>query len=304
MRVMSFRHGDVDSFGVVTAAGVIDMGARLAGRYGTLRDVIAADALDTLRDMSQDYTADYSLEDVTFLPPIPAPEKIICVGINYRPHIEETGREPPEYPLLFVRFPGSLTGHNEALVVPSLSHRLDYEGELAVIIGRAGRHIPAQGALRHVAGYACVNDGSVRDYQRHTSQFTPGKNFQSSGSFGPWLTTADEVGDPGSLTLETRLNGDVMQSASVGDLVFDIPALIAYVSSFAELTPGDVIVTGTPGGVGYVRKPPVYMKAGDVVEVDISGVGVLRNRVAEEVNTLDSGSFRVDESNPEEVSEV
>lgn len=304
MRVMSFRHGDVDSFGVVTAAGVIDTGARLAARYGTLRDVIAADALDTLRDMSQDYTADYSLEDITFLPPVPSPEKIICVGINYRPHIEETGREPPAYPLLFVRFPGSLTGHNEALVVPSLSHRLDYEGELAVIIGRAGRHIPAQGALRHVAGYACVNDGSVRDYQRHTSQFTPGKNFQASGSFGPWLTTADEVGDPGSLTLETRLNGDVMQSASVADLVFDIPALIAYVSSFAELTPGDVIVTGTPGGVGYVRKPPVYMKAGDLVEVDVSGVGVLRNRVVEEVNTLDSGSFRVEGSDHEEVSEA
>ena len=292
MRLMSFRHDDADSFGVVTAAGVIDAGARLRGRYATLRDVVADEALDTLRAMPQDYDADYALEEVTFLPPIPAPERIICVGINYRPHIEETGREQPDYPLLFVRFPGSLTGHNEALVVPSLSHRLDYEGELAVVIGRAGRHIPAQGALRHVAGYACFNDGSVRDYQRHTSQFTPGKNFQASGSFGPWLTTADEVGDPAELSLETRLNGEVMQSASVGDLVFDVPALIAYISSFAELTPGDVIVTGTPGGVGYVRKPPVYMKAGDVVEVDISGIGVLRNRVAEEVNTLDSGRFR------------
>ena len=290
MRVMSFRHGDTDSFGVVTAAGVIDAGARLAGRFATLRDVIAADALDELRTIAQDYSADHALEAVTFLPPIPNPDKIVCVGINYRPHIEETGREPPEYPMLFVRFPGSVTGHNRALVVPSLSHRLDYEGELAVVIGRRGRHIPAHGALRHVAGYACFNDGSVRDYQRHTSQFTPGKNFQSSGGFGPWLTTADEVGDPAGLTLETRLNGKVMQSASVGDLVFDVPALIAYLSSFTELLPGDVIVTGTPGGVGYVRKPPVYMKAGDVVEVDISGIGVLRNRVAEEVNTLDSAS--------------
>lgn len=288
MRVMSFRHGGEDSFGVVTAAGVVDARKHLDGRYATLREVIADDALDALRALSQDYGADYSLEEVTFLPPIPVPEKIICVGINYRPHIEETGREPPEYPLLFVRFPGSMTGHNESLVVPSLSHRLDYEGELAVIIGRAGRHVPAQGALRHVAGYACFNDGSVRDYQRHTSQFTPGKNFESTGGFGPWMTTADEVGDPASLSLETRLNGNVMQSASVGDLVFDVPALIAYISSFAELRPGDVIVTGTPGGVGYVRKPPVYMKAGDVVEVDISGVGVLRNRVAEEVNTLEA----------------
>lgn len=285
MRLMSFRYGDKESFGIVTSSGVIDAGARL-DNFANLREVIAADAMDTLRNLSQECSADYTFDDVAFLPVIPIADKVICVGINYRPHIEETGRDAPEYPVLFTRFPGSQVGHEQAIVVPSLSHRLDYEGELAVIIGRGGRHIPEHGALRHIAGYAAFNDGSVRDFQRHSSQFTPGKNFSQSGSFGPWMATADEIGDPSSLSFETRLNGERMQSAQVADLVFDIPRLIAYISSFCELLPGDVIVTGTPGGVGYVRKPPVYMKAGDVVEIDIQGIGVLRNHVVEEVSTL------------------
>ncbi|MFK8054408.1 MAG: fumarylacetoacetate hydrolase family protein [Woeseiaceae bacterium] len=285
MRLMSFRYGDVESYGIVTAAGVIDAGARLT-RYRTLRDAIAADALDLLRNLSQEHAADYTFDDVAFLPVIPVSDKVICVGINYRPHVEETGRDLPEYPVLFTRFSGSQVGHEQAIVVPSLSHRLDFEGELAVIIGRGGRHIPERGALRHVAGYAPFNDGSVRDYQRHSPQFTPGKNFSRSGSFGPWMATADEIGDPATLSFETRLNGERMQSANVSDLIFNIPNLIAYISSFCELVPGDVIVTGTPGGVGYVRRPPVYMKPGDVVEVDIQGIGVLRNHVADEVNTL------------------
>lgn len=285
MRLMSFRRQHHESFGVVASAGVIDAGARLKN-YASLRDVIADDAMDKLRNLSQEHGADYTFDDVRFLPVIPRPDKVICVGINYRPHVEETGRELPEYPVLFTRFAGSQVGHGEPIIVPSTSHRLDYEGELAVIIGRGGRHIPERGALRHVAGYAAFNDGSVRDYQGHSSQFTPGKNFHASGAFGPWMTTADEVGDPSTLSLETRLNGERMQHANVSDLIFDVPKLIAYISSFAQLSPGDVIVTGTPGGVGFVRKPPVYLKAGDVVEVDIGGVGVLRNPVADEVSTL------------------
>ncbi|MEM7763928.1 MAG: fumarylacetoacetate hydrolase family protein [Pseudomonadota bacterium] len=285
MRLVSFRQDQTASYGVVTAAGVIDAGQRLP-QYASLRDVIAADAIDSLRNLAQDFGADYALDDIEFLPVVPNPDKIFCVGINYRPHVEETGRDIPKYPVLFTRFAGSQVGHEQSMVVPSLSHRLDYEGELAVVIGRAGRHIPKHGALHHVAGYAIFNDGSVRDYQRHSSQFTPGKNFARSGSFGPWLTTSDEIGDPTTLELTTRLNGERMQHASVADLIFDIPYLIAYISSFCDLLPGDVIVTGTPGGVGYVRKPPRYLQAGDTVEVDISGLGVLRNSIVDEVNAL------------------
>lgn len=286
MRVASFRRRGRESYGVVCAGGIVDAGRHLGMELPDLRSVLAADALDELHALAADAEPDLSSTEIEFLPVIPDPDKILCVGINYRPHVEETGREEPRHPVLFVRFPGSQTGHGQPLVRPSVSEKFDYEGELAVVIGRGGRHIAEEGALRHVAGYACFNDGSVRDYQRHGSQFTAGKNFARSGSFGPWLTTADEIGDPARLTLETRLNGEVMQSASVADLIFDVPALISYCSTFAELLPGDVIVTGTPGGVGYVRRPPVYLRPGDVVEVDISGVGVLRNGIVDEVDAL------------------
>lgn len=289
MRIASFRHRGRDSYGVVRAGGIVDAGRHLGVELPDLKSVLAADAIDELHALAADAEPDLALADVELLPVIADPDKILCVGINYRPHVEETGRDPPEYPVLFTRFSGSQVGHGQPLVRPSVSHRFDYEGELAVIIGRRGRHIAPEGALRHVAGYSCFNDGSIRDYQRHSSQFTPGKNFARSGGFGPWLTTADEIGDPARLSLETRLNGAVMQSADVADLIFDVPALISYCSTFAELLPGDVIVTGTPGGVGYVRKPPVYLQPGDVVEVDIPGVGVLRNGVVDEVDALERG---------------
>lgn len=287
MKVASFRHRGRESYGVVQAGGIVDAGRQLGIDLPDLKSVLAEDALGELHALAADADPGLPLSDVEFLPVITDPDKIICVGINYRHHVEETGREAPAFPVLFVRFPGSQVGHGQPLVRPSVSQRLDYEGELAVVIGRRGRHIAEEGALRHVAGYACFNDGSVRDYQRHASQFTAGKNFARSGSFGPWLTTADEIGDPARLTLETRLNGAVMQSASVSDLIFDVPALVSYCSTFAELLPGDVIVTGTPGGVGYVRKPPVYLQPGDVIEVDIPGVGVLRNGVVDEVDAIE-----------------
>ncbi len=286
MRVASFAREGKPGYGIVVANGIIDAGRRLGVAAPDLRALLALDALGELHAIAAEAEADFPLADVRFAPVIPNPDKILCVGLNYRAHVEETGRETPRYPILFTRFPASQTGHNQALVRPSVSDKFDFEGELAVVIGRRGRHIPETGALRHVAGYACFNDGSIRDYQRHGSQFTPGKNFVLSGSFGPWLTTAEEIGDPAELTLQTRLNGEVMQAAPLSDLIFSVPALIAYCSTFTELVPGDVIVTGTPGGVGFARTPPRYLKPGDTIEIDIDGLGVLRNGVIDESDTL------------------
>ena len=207
--------------------------------------------------------------------------KILCVGVNYRPHIEEMGRDLPDHPVVFVRFPDSLVEDGEAIIRPSVSEQLDFEGELAVVIGREGRHVSREDAFDHVAGYCCFLDGSVRDWQRHTSQFTPGKNFERSGAIGP-LVPRDNVPDPASLELTTRVNGEVMQHGDISDLVFDVPTLLEYCSTFAELLPGDVIATGTPGGVGAARTPPVWLKPGDIVEVDIPGIGRLRSPVGEE----------------------
>ena len=204
---------------------------------------------------------DFALTDVTFSPVIPdAAAKLLCVGVNYMPHIKEMGRERPERPVLFVRFGDSIVGHGQPLKKPRESEQFDYEGELAVVIGKRARRVAKERALDYVAGYGCFNDGSVRDFQRHSAQFTPGKNFHASGAFGPWLVTTDEIPDPRKLTLTTRLNGEVMQNESVGELCFDVPQLIEYCSTWTQLEPGDVIVTGTPGGVGAGRKPPVWMK--------------------------------------------
>lgn len=207
--------------------------------------------------------------------------KILCVGVNYRPHIEEMGREIPSYPVVFTRFASSLVGPGEPVIRPQASEQLDFEGELAIVIGKNARHVSRENALDYVAGYCCFLDGSVRDWQRHTGQFTAGKNFDRSGAIGPMVPAAD-VPDPTTLELTTRVNGEVMQRGNVADLVFDIPRLIEYCSTFTELRPGDIIATGTPGGVGAARTPPVWLKDGDVVEVDISGIGVLRNPIQDE----------------------
>lgn len=283
MRCMSFIYEGVSRYGIATDSGVIDVSAELGSHYATLRDVIAADALAAIAEAGARSAAVIAFDDVEFLPVVVAPDKIICVGINYRPHREETGREPPKYPVLFTRFASSQVGHEQALIAPSVSHHFDYEGELALVIGKPGRHVAREDAYDYIAGYSCFNDGSVRNFQRHSPQFTAGKNFDRSGSFGPWMVTTDEIPDPTALQLQTHLNGKQVQSACVADLDFDIPHLISYISTFAQLLPGDVIVTGTPGGVGYVRKPPLYMQHGDVVEVSISGIGVLRNTVQDEV---------------------
>ena len=282
MRLTSFEIEGRQSFGLVTGNGVVDAGRRLGRDTPGLRDALSAGALDRLRAFESE-RADYSLEDIQFLPVIPDPAaKVLCVGVNYMPHIKEMGRERPEHPVLFVRFADSLVGHRQPIIRPRASERFDYEGELALVIGKRARHVQREQAYDYVAGYSCFNDGSIRDYQRHTQQWTPGKNFHHSGSFGPWLVTADEQPDPGKLRLTTRLNGNVVQSESVNELCFDIPALIEYVSTWTQLEPGDVIVTGTPGGVGAGRTPPLWMKAGDKVEIDITGIGVLENPVVDE----------------------
>jgi len=207
--------------------------------------------------------------------------KILCVGVNYRPHIEEMGREIPDYPVVFTRFASSLVGPDEAVIRPRASEQFDFEGELAFVIGKRARHVSRDDAFDYIAGYCCFLDGSVRDWQRHTGQFTAGKNFDRSGAIGPMVPAAD-IPDPEALELTTRVNGEVMQRGSVADLVFDIPTLIDYCSTFTELQPGDIIATGTPGGVGAARTPPVWLRDGDLVEVDISGIGVLRNPVQDE----------------------
>lgn len=223
------------------------------------------------------------LERMTFLPPILGSSKILCVGQNYREHAAEMGHTPPAYPLVFARFGSSLVGHGGAMVRPHVSMELDYEAEIAAIIGRGGRHISPANALDHVAGYSLFNDGSVRDYQSRTTQFTLGKNFDSTGGFGPMFVTADEV-PPAvrGLQLEMRLNGTVMQRASTDDMIFDVPTLVAAISEAMTLEPGDVIVTGTPSGVGKARTPPVFLRPGDVCEVEATGLGVLRNPVVQE----------------------
>ncbi|WP_016746917.1 fumarylacetoacetate hydrolase family protein [Rhizorhabdus wittichii] len=225
--------------------------------------------------------ADIPLDQVRLLPPIPNPDKVLCVATNFREPARE-GKPEPEYPLVFTRFANSFTGHGQPLAKPDRSEAYDFEGELAVVIGKGGHRIPASEAMAHVGGYCCLNDGSVRDWQKHSTQFTPGKNFHRSGSFGPWIVTADEIPDPTVLTLQTRVNGVVKQRIGIDRMIFDIPWLIAYFSTFTPLVPGDVIATGTPSGFGSSRTPPEYLSIGDAIEVEIGGIGILRNIVGGE----------------------
>lgn len=281
MKLASFKLKGKDTWGVVTDAGIIDCGPKLGKKYPDLKSVIAHKAIPEVKAFAAKRKPDAKLAQIKFNPVIGNADKILCAGLNYKDHIAETGRSDSAYPTFFTRFNNSQVGHNQPIVRPKASHHLDYEGELAVIIGKKGRHIKAADALKHVAGYACYNDGSIRDWQRHTTQFIPGKNFPATGGFGPWMVTADEIPDPTTLTLTTRLNGAVMQNTTTDLMIFDIPALINYCSTFAGLIPGDVIVSGTPGGVGFARKPPVFMKPGDVCEVEITKIGILRNTIAE-----------------------
>lgn len=282
MRLISFQSSSGPSYGALTNAGVVDLKVVVGDRFPDLKSVIHAGALDTLSASLGEAPLFANEGEVDFLPVIPNPGKILCIGLNYESHRKETGRDKTQYPAVFTRFADTQTGHGKPIIMPRVSTSLDYEGELAVIIGKGGRYIDASDAMSHVAGYSCYNDATLRDFQRHTIQFTAGKNFPDTGPFGPCLVTADEISDVHSLSIQTRLNGDIMQDANTSKLIFNIPALIAYLSSFTPLSPGDVIATGTPGGVGFKRDPQVFMKPGDTVEVEIESVGLLRNTIKAE----------------------
>lgn len=278
MKLASYRYQNETGFGLVKGALVYPLSSVKAG-MSDLKTYLQ-DSFDPEPYLSQ--IEPVALDNVELLPVIPNPEKIICVGLNYESHRIETGMPEMDHPVLFTRFASTQIGHGASIVRPTVSEKLDFEGELAVIIGKAGRHITRDTAMEYVAGYSGYNDASVRDWQMHSRQFTAGKNFDQTGAFGPWMVTVDEVGDITQETVTTRLNGEQVQHSAFSDLIFDIPALIEYISTFTTLVPGDVIVTGTPGGVGVVRKPRLYMKPGDVVEVEISCVGVLKNPIEQE----------------------
>ena len=280
MKLASYMADGKACFGVVAGDGVITLNQRLGGRYASLRDALAPDALVEIRKVADAGKPDHRLTDIKWLPVIPNPEKILCAGINYRSHAAETGREVPKQPSMFIRLANTLAAHDGEMIRPSVSQSFDFEGELAVVIGRAGRHIPVERALDHVAGYTCFVDGSVRDYQKFS--VTSGKKFPATGPLGPWIVTSDEIADPSRLTLVTRLNGQEVQKSSTDLLIHAVPQIIAFCSDFTPLTPGDVIATGTPEGVGHRRNPPLWMKPGDVLEVEISRIGTLHSRVVDE----------------------
>jgi 2-keto-4-pentenoate hydratase/2-oxohepta-3-ene-1,7-dioic acid hydratase in catechol pathway len=276
MRIVRFRHRDRTATGVIGSdGGVVD----LSRRWPELDDVagaLHARARPQLQSAAM-LAGDLELDEVQLLPPLAAAARLFCIGINYRSHATETARQEMPQPSVFIRTAESVVGHGEALAMPPCSEQFDYEGELAVVIGSGGRAIAEPQALQAVAGYTCFNDGSVRDFQKHS--VTAGKNFDRSGACGPWISTADELPDPAALELSTWLNGTEVQHASTELLIHSVPAIVAYVSQFAALRCGDLIATGTPGGVGARRTPPLWMKPGDVIEVCIGGIGSLRNTV-------------------------
>ncbi len=288
MKLCSFTFEGHDGFGAVVDGGIVDLTRALSDRgVSTVRGVLAAGLLRELREWTDGRRPDVPLGSVDFLPVVPDPDKIICIGLNYSDHVAETGRTLTEKPALFARFAGSQVGHLRPMILPGVSQKFDYEGELAVVIGKTARHVASADALSYVGGYACYNDGSIRDWQQHTTQFLAGKTFAGTGAFGPWLVTSDEIPDPSVLTLETRLNGQVVQHASTGAMINNVAKLVEYCSTILPLLPGDVIVTGTPGGVGAKRTPPLWMRAGDTVEVEISMIGCLRNTIVEETRVDD-----------------
>jgi 2-keto-4-pentenoate hydratase/2-oxohepta-3-ene-1,7-dioic acid hydratase in catechol pathway len=280
MKLATFSTAKGASYGAVVDKGIVDLGRRLGNRYPDLLSLVAADAFGEAAKLLNE-KIDFKTAEVTWLPVIPNPGKIICVGLNYQDHVVETGRDNTEQPAIFLRLPESQVGHLQPIVRPRESTHMDFEAEIAVIVGKAGRRITQKDAWSHIAGYSCYNDGSVRDWQRHTVQWTAGKNFARTGGFGPWMVTADEIPPGTKMTLSCRLNGERMQHATTEQMIFKIPKIIEYVSTWTTLQPGDVLVTGTPGGVGARRTPPIWMKPGDKVEIEIDKVGILENSIAD-----------------------
>jgi 5-carboxymethyl-2-hydroxymuconate isomerase len=280
MKIASYIAHGRESFGLVLDDGILDLRSRLEP-IGSVLELLQRGALDKASAIAAGAKADLALADVELLPPVPRPGKILCVGINYRSRPGEFQKaEEPKYPSLFMRGPTAQVGHLQPLLLPPESEQLDYEGEIALIIGRKGRRIAEADALSHVAGFACFNEASIRDWMKHgVYNVTAGKNWDASGGFGPWLATPDEVGDPGAIRISTRVNGETVQDDNTANMIAPFQRLIAYISTFTTLEPGDVIATGTPAGTGSKMNPPRWLKAGDVVEVEVAGVGILRNTV-------------------------
>ena len=282
MKLTSFTRNNASGYGAVTDDGIVDLSSSIEG-VADLKTLLETGRLAEAADYAGSRSADFPLDQVTFLPLIPNASKVICVAVNYLAHAREAGRTIGDYPVLFHRHAQTQVGHQQPLLVPKSSEQLDFEGEIAVVLGKGGAHIEPENALDHVAGYACYNEGSVRDWQFHVHQYSMGKNFNATGGFGPWLVTTDDIPDPDALTVTTRLNGEQMQFGQFNDVAFNIPTLISYVSRALPWCAGDVIVTGTPGGVGFKRQPPIFLKEGDVVEVEVNLVGTLVNTVANEI---------------------
>jgi 2-keto-4-pentenoate hydratase/2-oxohepta-3-ene-1,7-dioic acid hydratase in catechol pathway len=280
MKLATFKTAKGASYGVVVDKGIVDLGRRLGNRYPDLKALIAANGFGEAAKLLSE-KIDFRKEEIGWLPVIPNPGKIVCVGLNYQDHVVETGRDNTEQPAIFLRVPESQVGHRQPIIRPRESTHMDFEAEIAVIIGTPGRRISQENAWKHIAGYSCYNDGSVRDWQRHTIQWTAGKNFPQTGAFGPWMVSADEIPPNTKMTLSCRLNGERMQHATTEQMIFKIPKIIEYVSTWTTLEPGDVLVTGTPGGVGARRTPPIWMKPGDKVEIEIDKVGILENTIAD-----------------------
>ncbi|MBX9775977.1 MAG: fumarylacetoacetate hydrolase family protein [Xanthobacteraceae bacterium] len=280
MKLASYIADGKACYGVVAGDGVITMNERFGGHAASLREALAGGLLPRIQEAASQAQPDRKLSDIKFLPVIPNPEKILCVGINYKSHAAEHGTEAPKLPNIFTKFVNTLEAHEGEMLRPKASTSFDFEGELALVIGKGGRHIDATDALKHVAGYTCYCDGSVRDFTKYS--LVAAKNFLRSSPLGPWMVTADEIPDPTRLTLVTRLNGREMQRSGTDMLIHSIPAIIAFCSVFTPLAPGDIIATGTPDGIGAKQNPPVWMKAGDVLEIEISGIGTLRNKIVDE----------------------
>lgn len=284
-RFVTYRHDGARHYGIWTEGGVIDLSARQGARWPGLRQVIEAGALNELA-LGAGRAPDHALDRVTLEIPIPDPEKILCVGVNFPDRNAEykDGQEAPPNPSLFIRFPRSFTGHDQPLIRPPESAQLDYEGEIAIVIGKAGRRIPQARAYGHIAAVTLCNEGTLRDWVRHAKfNVTQGKNFDASGAIGPWLIPFDDPAQLDDVALETRVNGEVRQQDRTGRMVFPFRKIIAYISTFTTLVPGDVIVCGTPTGAGARFDPPIWLKPGDVIEVEAEGIGILRNTVADEV---------------------
>ena len=282
MKLLNFKLNGVSRWGALTDEGVIDLMHATNDSIRTLGEALNALSISQIEELASAQTSRINVKEITYLPVITENKKILCVGLNYEEHRVEANRPKTGEPTLFVRFASSQVGHEAPLILPKESTEFDYEGEIAIVIGGGGRRISEKNAWQHIAGYALYNDGSIRDWQKHTSQWTPGKNFDATASFGPYLVKRGEIADGQVLELTTVLNGQVMQHAKTDQLIFSIPILIHYISSFCTLEPGDVIVTGTPGGVGFKRVPPVFMKSGDVVEIKGSSLGVLKNIIVSE----------------------